>query len=57
MLTGHATTQDGVDGIKKGAFDYLTKPIELEHLLGKIKQAHEKILREKEKLREAEFRA
>ena len=57
MLTGHATTQDGVDGIKTGAFDYLTKPIELEHLLGKIRQAHEKILREEEKLREAEFRA
>ena len=57
MLTGHATTQDGVDGIKTGAFDYLTKPIELEHLLGKIKQAHEKILRGEEKLKEAEFRA
>ena len=36
MLTGHATTQDGVDGIKTGAFDYLSKPIELEHLLGKM---------------------
>ncbi len=57
MLTGHATTQDGVDGIKTGAFDYLTKPIELEHLLGKIHQAHEKILRENEKIKEAEFRA
>ena len=57
MLTGHATTQDGVDGIKTGAFDYLTKPIEQEHLLGKIKQAHEKILRGEEKLKEAEFRA
>ena len=57
LLTGHATTQDGVQGIKSGAFDYLTKPIELEHLLGKIMQAHEKIRREEEKLREAEFRA
>jgi two-component system, NtrC family, sensor kinase len=57
MLTGHATTRDGVDGIKTGAFDYLSKPIELEHLLGKIKQAHEKIRREEDKLREAEFRA
>jgi len=57
MLTGHATTRDGVDGIKTGAFDYLTKPIELEHLLGKIKQAHEKILREEEKSKEADFRA
>ncbi|MDZ7697997.1 MAG: response regulator [Deltaproteobacteria bacterium] len=57
MLTGHATTRDGVDGIKQGAFDYLSKPIELDHLMGKIKQAHDKILREEEKRREAEFRA
>ena len=57
LLTGHATTQDGVEGIKLGAFDYLSKPIELEHLLGKIRQAFEKIRREGEKLREKEFRA
>ena len=57
MLTGHATTQDGVDGIKTGAFDYLSKPIELEHLLGKIRQAHEKRVREGEKQKEADFRA
>lgn len=57
MLTGHATTQDGVDGIKSGAFDYLSKPIELEHLIGKIRQAHEKRVREEEKQRESEFRA
>ena len=57
LLTGHATTQDGVEGIKSGAFDYLGKPIELEHLLGKIKHAYHKIHREEEKLREAEFRA
>ncbi|MCJ7809581.1 MAG: response regulator, partial [Desulfobulbaceae bacterium] len=57
LLTGHASTQDGVGGIKTGAFDYLSKPIELEHLLGKIKQAHAKILREEEKIKEAEFRA
>ena len=57
LLTGHASTQNGVDGIKSGAFDYLSKPIELEHLLRKVRQAHEKILREEDKLREAEFRA
>lgn len=57
MLTGHATTQDGVDGIKTGAFDYLSKPIELEHLLGKIRQAYEKLVREEEKQKEADFRA
>lgn len=57
LLTGHTTIQDGVDGIKTGAFDYLSKPIELEHLVGKIRQAFEKILRKEEKLLEKEFRA
>lgn len=57
MLTGHATTQDGVDGIKTGAFDYLSKPIELEHLLGKVRQAHEKRIRLNEKQKEEDFRA
>lgn len=56
ILTGHAATQDGVEGIKTGAFDYLSKPIEFEHLFGKIRQAYEKIQREEEKLKEAEFR-
>jgi len=56
LLTGHASTQDGVDGIKSGAFDYLTKPIEFEHLLGKIRQAYEKNVREAERRKEAEFR-
>ena len=57
LLTGHASTQDGVTGIKSGAFDYLSKPVEFEHLLSKIKQAYEKILREEEKAKENEFRA
>jgi two-component system, NtrC family, sensor kinase len=57
LLTGQASTQDGVDGIKAGAFDYLTKPVELEHLLGKIQQAFDKILYTHEKKKEAEFRA
>ena len=56
FLTGHASTQDGVEGIKSGAFDYLSKPIEFDHLLGKISQAYEKIRREEEKLREAKYR-
>ena len=56
LLTGHASTQDGVDGIKSGAFDYLTKPIEFDHLLSKIRQAYEKIQREEERRKEAEFR-
>lgn len=57
LLTGHASAQDGVRGIKLGAFDYLGKPVEFEHLLSKIGQAHEKIIREKEKEKEAVLRA
>ena len=57
LLTGQATTQDGVEGIKSGAFDYLTKPIEIDHLTGKIKQACEKIRRLEDQRKEDEFRA
>ncbi len=56
MLTGHASTRDGVDGIKAGAFDYLTKPIEFEQLLRKIRQAQNKIRRTEAEKKEAEFR-
>ncbi len=57
LLTGHACTADGVDGIKNGAFDYLSKPVEFEHLVKKIGQAVEKRRREEEKKQEAEFKA
>lgn len=56
MLTGHASTRDGVDGIKSGAFDYLTKPIEFEQLLRKIRQAQNKIRRSEAEKKEVEFR-
>ncbi len=56
MLTGHASTRDGVDGIKAGAFDYLTKPIEFEQLLRKIRQAQNKIRRAEAEKKEIEFR-
>ncbi len=56
LLTGHATTASGVEGIKSGAFDYLTKPIELDQLVNKITQAREKILRLAAEHKEAEYR-
>jgi DNA-binding NtrC family response regulator len=39
MLTGHGSEQAARDGIQFGAFDYLTKPCELEDLVEKILQA------------------
>ena len=56
LLTGHASPQDGVEGIKAGAFDYLSKPVEIEHLLRKITQARNKIERLRAEQREAAFR-
>jgi signal transduction histidine kinase len=57
LLTGHAATQDGVEGIKSGAFDYLSKPVAFEHLLGKVIQAHNKILADRQKNEAAEYKA
>ena len=41
FLTGNAVLTEGVEGIKAGAFDYLSKPVEIDHLAGKIRQAWE----------------
>ena len=48
ILTGHASPNAGVTGIKKGAFDYCLKPIDFEELLEKIMLAR-KSLGEQEK--------
>jgi DNA-binding NtrC family response regulator len=40
MLTGHGSAQAAHEGIKEGAFDYLTKPCELEDLVEKIREAY-----------------
>jgi DNA-binding NtrC family response regulator len=39
MLTGHGSESSAREGIKFGAFDYLTKPYELEDLIQKIREA------------------
>ncbi|MGD9162086.1 MAG: response regulator [Desulfobacteraceae bacterium] len=41
MLTGHGSEQAAREGIEYGAFDYLTKPCELDELLEKIHDAME----------------
>jgi len=47
MLTGHGSQDTARDGLAMGAFDYLTKPCELDELLEKILEAyaHKKQLR------------
>jgi DNA-binding NtrC family response regulator len=39
MLTGHGSEEAAREGIKCGAFDYLTKPCDLEELVRKVSAA------------------
>lgn len=39
MLTGHATVESAVDGLKSGATDYLMKPTSMEELIQKAEGA------------------
>jgi DNA-binding NtrC family response regulator len=43
ILTGHGSEQAAREGIEKGAFDYLTKPCELESLLEIINKACDRV--------------
>ena len=42
MLTGHADVESAIEGMELGAFDYLMKPTDVEELLFKVQDAHEK---------------
>lgn len=39
MLTGHGTVESAVEGMKRGAFDYLMKPCDMDILMTKVEQA------------------
>lgn len=39
MLTGHASLEVALEGMRSGAFDYLMKPAEIDELLYKIQDA------------------
>jgi len=42
LLTGHASVETSIEGMKLGAFDYLLKPVKFEELLAKLAAAIEK---------------
>lgn len=39
LLTGQGKTRDGIEGMRHGAFAYLTKPLDLEELIRTIDEA------------------
>jgi len=39
ILTGHASVESAIKGMRLGAFDYLVKPCSVEELISKIEEA------------------
>lgn len=56
LLTGHASVDSAVDGMRLGAYDYLLKPCEIETLLEKINGAFGVKASRDQRLRQAEIR-
>ena len=57
MLTGHASVESAIDGLKSGATDYLMKPTEIDDLMIKASEAYQKRLRMEEKIQMAQSRS
>jgi DNA-binding NtrC family response regulator len=56
MLTGHATVETAIDGMKLGAFDYLMKPCDIDVLVTKVNDAALKKRTHEEKIVEARIK-
>ena len=54
MLTGHANVEVAIEGMKLGAFDYLMKPMDIDELLYKIQDAHQKKTLQEAKIKNME---
>jgi DNA-binding response OmpR family regulator len=39
LLTGRGSTKEGIEGMRLGAYDYLMKPIKIEELIAKMREA------------------
>lgn len=56
MLTGHATVESAIEGMKKGAYDYLMKPCDIDQLMQKVEEATQKKQVHEDKIREAKVK-
>lgn len=56
MLTGHATVETAISGMKLGADDYLMKPTETEELVEKINKFHKEKTDHEARIKEAEIK-
>ncbi len=56
MLTGHATVSSAIAGMKKGAYDYLMKPCDIDDLVTKVNDAASKKREHENKIIEARMK-
>ena len=56
MLTGHATVESAIEGLKAGAVDYLMKPADIEEIILKAENAFGRRVDIEEKIRVASMR-
>ena len=56
MLTGHASVESGINGIKYGAFDYLMKPMDTDALMTKLDAAYERKRIQQDKIETAQIK-
>jgi len=56
MLTGHATVETAIEGMKLGAFYYLMKPCDIELLISKVEDAAARKRDQDEKIIEARIK-
>jgi len=56
MLTGHATVESAIDGMKLGALDFLMKPCVNEDLIEKINMASDRKAEHEQRIRDAKVK-
>jgi DNA-binding NtrC family response regulator len=56
MLTGHATVESAIDGLKSGASDYLMKPADIGEVIQKAEDAYARRQTLESKIRVAQMR-
>ena len=56
MLTGHATVETAIEGMRLGAFDYLMKPCDMDVLISKVGGAASRKREQENKIVEARIK-
>jgi DNA-binding NtrC family response regulator len=56
MLTGHATVETAIEGMKLGAYDYLMKPCDMDTLMTKVSEAAARRRKQETKIVEARLK-